>query len=240
MKWTSTFVIAILAMLAIACSNDKTPQRPGQVIPPTNQPMPATNNNPAADIPPAQATNALGVFHYICPNGDPGGSGSAGACATCGATLVHNQAFHDNANTDINSPEINIQQPQIDQPANAAQNAAGEYHYTCPNGHPGSGSAGACATCGATLAHNQAFHSTGASTTTAPSVNSSSNGPISPIIQQPGQQPMINVPTSPKTATNATGQYHYICSNGCSGGAGASGTCASCGAQLVHNQAYHN
>ncbi len=236
MKWTSTFVIAILAMFSLACSNDKTPQRPQQVIPPTNQPAPASNN-PSANVPPAQSTNAAGVYHYICPNGDPGGSGSSGTCATCGATLIHNQAFHANANTN-NNPDI--QQPTVNQPANPPQNAAGEYHYTCPNGHAGSGSAGTCASCGATLAHNQAYHSSGGTTTPTPNVNSSSTAPISPIIQQPSQQPAINVPTSPKTATNATGEYHYICSNGCAGGSGSSGTCSSCGGTLVHNQAYHN
>jgi len=44
-------------------------------------------------------------------------------------------------------------------PAGAAQNADGEFHYTCAKGCAG-GAAGAgnCAGCGGALAHNQAFH----------------------------------------------------------------------------------
>lgn len=45
-------------------------------------------------------------------------------------------------------------------------------------------------------------------------------------------------PASP--ASNAAGVFHYTCSNGCAGGAGAAGACATCGAQLAHNQAYHD
>ncbi|MEP6647466.1 MAG: hypothetical protein ABJC12_10270 [Saprospiraceae bacterium] len=43
-----------------------------------------------------EAQNSKGVYHFICPNGDPGGAGVAGKCAKCGAALVHNQAFHNN------------------------------------------------------------------------------------------------------------------------------------------------
>ncbi len=43
---------------------------------------------------PEPAQNAAGVWHYTCPNGDPGGAGSAVACTKCGATLVHNTAYH--------------------------------------------------------------------------------------------------------------------------------------------------
>lgn len=45
--------------------------------------------------------------------------------------------------------------------------------------------------------------------------------------------------TAPEPAQNATGIWHYTCSNGCAGGAGAAGTCATCGSSLAHNQAYH-
>lgn len=47
-------------------------------------------NQPAAE--PAQ--NAKGVWHYTCPNGCAGGGGSATACASCGATMVHNVTYH--------------------------------------------------------------------------------------------------------------------------------------------------
>ncbi len=36
-----------------------------------------------------------GVFHYICPSGHAGGSENLGGkCAVCGASLVHNDAYH--------------------------------------------------------------------------------------------------------------------------------------------------
>lgn len=40
------------------------------------------------------AQNAAGVFHYTCPSGCAGGSGSAGTCPQCGGQLAHNQAYH--------------------------------------------------------------------------------------------------------------------------------------------------
>ncbi|PHN06931.1 heavy metal-binding domain-containing protein [Flavilitoribacter nigricans] len=42
----------------------------------------------------AAATNAAGVFHYTCANGCAGGAAEGVACSTCGATLVHNTAYH--------------------------------------------------------------------------------------------------------------------------------------------------
>ncbi|RLD22175.1 MAG: hypothetical protein DRI69_01945 [Bacteroidetes bacterium] len=54
---------------------------------------PATPNVPAT--PPA-AQNAAGVYHYTCPSGCEGGAAGAGSCATCGSTLAHNTAFHNN------------------------------------------------------------------------------------------------------------------------------------------------
>ena len=45
--------------------------------------------------------------------------------------------------------------------------------------------------------------------------------------------------TTPEPAQNAEGIWHYTCEKGCAGGAGAAGTCASCGGPLAHNQAYH-
>ena len=41
-----------------------------------------------------EAQNANGVYHFICPKGDPGGAGVAGNCPKCGTPLEHNQAFH--------------------------------------------------------------------------------------------------------------------------------------------------
>ncbi len=49
---------------------------------------------PDMQITPPAATNAAGVYHYICEKGCPGGSGGAGTCATCGGPLMHNAAYH--------------------------------------------------------------------------------------------------------------------------------------------------
>jgi hypothetical protein len=41
-----------------------------------------------------EAQNEKGVYHFICPKGDPGGAGVAGNCPKCGTPLEHNPAFH--------------------------------------------------------------------------------------------------------------------------------------------------
>ena len=41
-------------------------------------------------------------------------------------------------------------------------------------------------------------------------------------------------------AQNASGVWHYTCSNGCAGGAGSAVNCSSCGNLLAHNSAYHS
>lgn len=111
-------------------------------------------------------------------------------------------------------------------PATTITTNSGVEHYICPNGHVGSGgdAPGSCTQCGAELAHNQAYHNAtpGQTPTTT-----------SPIIQTPQQQ-------QPAAAKNAAGEWHYVCSAGCGGGAGAQGNCPNCGSALSHNQAYHN
>lgn len=54
-------------------------------------------------------------------------------------------------------------------------------------------------------------------------------------------QPAPATPATPgaEPAQNAAGVWHYTCSNGCAGGAGAAGNCATCGNALAHNAAYH-
>ncbi len=63
-----------------------------------NQPATTPPATPGTTItPPANtgaATNAAGVYHYVCADGHDGGAGAAGACAQCGKALVHNDAFH--------------------------------------------------------------------------------------------------------------------------------------------------
>jgi hypothetical protein len=106
---------------------------------------------------PESSQNKSAVFHYTCSNGCAGGAASAVNCATCGRLLVHNQAFHSNTNSNNNK---SLPIPFTSPPAtNAGQNTAGVWHYTCSNGCAGgSGTTGNCASCGAALAHNQAYH----------------------------------------------------------------------------------
>ncbi len=100
----------------------------------------------------------------------------------------------------------------------SAANTSGVYHYTCSNGCAGgSSSAGTCANCGNTLAHNAAYHSNTNTNTTPDPLN----------------------PVTPPTGQNNSGQFHYTCSNGCAGGSASAGTCSSCGSDLAHNSAYH-
>jgi hypothetical protein len=127
-------------------------------------PAPVLQQVDPAAAPAAQPAAAAGkTWHYICPNGHDGAEGE-GTCGTCGAALVHNQAFHAGdmaAQPQMAPAQPNLQQgqPQPMQMTEPPQNAKGAWHYTCPSGHAGgSGSATACATCGATLVHNQAYH----------------------------------------------------------------------------------
>lgn len=46
-------------------------------------------------------------------------------------------------------------------------------------------------------------------------------------------------PAAPEPPQNAAGVWHYTCTKGCPGGAGAASPCATCGETLVHNQSYH-
>jgi len=63
-----------------------------------NTTAPSTGNDPTSPVinpttsEPAQ--NANGVWHYTCPNGCSGGGASGTPCGQCGATLVHNAAYH--------------------------------------------------------------------------------------------------------------------------------------------------
>ena len=145
------FFILMIASLAIilASCGDK-PQRPAPVLNP---------NQVVQDPVPTQPANtgavAATVHHYICPNNCAGSGGADGgaSCPVCGSQYVHNQAYHNQAQQ---QPSIQTSTQQAPEPA---QNAAGVWHYTCPNGHAGgAGSATACSVCGTTLVHNAAYH----------------------------------------------------------------------------------
>ena len=116
------------------------------------------------------------------------------------------------------------------QPATQTQTqTASVEHYICPAGHKGGGgdAAGKCSVCGAELTHNAAFHDQPAQTQTQ----------ITNPDQSAQQQPQITPTTEP--AQNSKGVYHYICSAGHPGGSGSMENCSVCGAQLVHNDKYH-
>jgi len=102
------------------------------------------------------------VDHYTCPKGHKGAD-KKGTCSECSSVLVHNAAFHGNS--------LTIPTPTLKDPFSAgstapgnnktspAQNAYGDFHYTCPNGHSGgAGSATNCTTCDTKLVHNQLYH----------------------------------------------------------------------------------
>ena len=134
--------------------------------------------------------------------------------------------------------------------AEPAQNAAGVWHYTCTDGHPGgAGSAVPCATCGKTLVHNQTYHSNNTQPTpvSAPGTMGAAGQPNISLGDGASIAPMGGAPSAPapaaakapEPAQNAAGVWHYTCSNGCAGGAGSAVACATCSSTLVHNQTYH-
>lgn len=135
--------------------------------------------------------------------------------------------------------------------AEPAQNAEGVWHYTCPQGCAGGGgSATPCGVCGTTLAHNQLYHSGGATpqpaiTTSAGStagqpITIGGGSTINPLGGAPTPAAPAAAPATPEPAQNAAGIWHYTCSSGCEGGAGSAIACATCGNTLVHNPVYHN
>ncbi len=98
------------------------------------------------------------IEHYICQNGHKG-SHKQGVCPECNIAYTHNQAYHG-----LNIPKDALKDPfkqgtPTTTSASPAQNAYGDYHYICPNGHSGgSGTAGNCSSCNAKLTHNQLYH----------------------------------------------------------------------------------
>ena len=142
----------------------------------------------------------------------------AAGCLVCALALFSCQN---------NSESVRDQAVQSVAPAAGAAAASmapgGIAHYICPNNCAGSGGAeaGNCQVCGTAYTHNQAFND-----------QQQPDPAASPPVT-------INQPQTPEPAKNAAGVYHYTCSNGCAGGAGAAGNCPSCGNPLAHNQAYH-
>jgi hypothetical protein len=134
-----------------------------------------------------------------------------------------------NNTENTNQPTNNTASPSTDLSSINNSGGGDVQHYICPNNCEGSGGAsqGTCPVCGTDYVHNQAFHNQGN--------QSQMNLEGGDKLQDLQQQQPASVP-----AQNDAGEYHYICSAGCSGGSGSQGTCSQCGAQLSHNQAYHN
>lgn len=172
MKFKSILSIAAVAVAAlfVSCKNDGDAARDAAVESiQASQPAADPAANPANPATPEPAQNSAGVWHYTCPKGCEGGAGSAVACAKCGTTLVHNTAYHPPATANpaqaapttnaTSLPEGITPVPNPTKAPEPAQNAKGVWHYTCSAGCAGgAGSAIACAKCGKTLAHNQAYH----------------------------------------------------------------------------------
>ena len=98
--------------------------------------------------------------------------------------------------------------PTLPNSNNIANGVVGGAHYICPNNCEGgtSGAQGSCPVCNEALAHNQGFHNTPSSTTNTTTTPSS-----------------LTPSNTPASGPNLAGQYHYTCSNGCSGGGDAAG-----------------
>ncbi len=175
MKFHSLLSIAALCAIVLfsSCKNDNNAAKDAAVENAAVQPSatePANTAAPGADPTLAEPPqNATGLWHYTCPKGCAGGSGSAIACPTCGTTLTHSQTYHGSGSPTVAPPPTTIsplgttipapgETPAAPQPE-PAQNKSGVWHYTCPGGCAGgSGSASPCAKCGKTLVHNTAYH----------------------------------------------------------------------------------
>lgn len=149
------YILPIFALLLfISCSTEeKKKETPTEDVPLKERPIPPNPN--------VSKTNIVGGAHYICPQEhEEGNSAAAGTCPKCQSTLLHNQGYHQ-AQNNANQPNNGTAaQPNAPATTNNGPNANGQYHYTCTNGCAGgAGSAGNCATCGSTLAHNSAYHS---------------------------------------------------------------------------------
>jgi hypothetical protein len=149
----------------------------------------------------------------------------------------------------ISSNNANEGAQQAPASVNIGPSSPGEMvkHYLCANNCANSGSdnPGVCPVCGSNLAHNEAYHlpeqealraNSGAAAgspfeSTPPGIDFKNQ------INNSGAQPLT--PPSSSPAQNSKGVWHYVCSAGCSGGAGTAGNCSKCGATLLHNDDYH-
>ncbi len=142
-----------------ACKDNKTDA--STETPMTTSPEGANGQDPAT-----LSTGVTGSTeaHYKCATAGCTGTGDTqGKCSVCGADLVHNQAFHNQApgapgSSPANPVQVNPTNSTASNPA-PAQNAKGVYHFSCSKGHEGgSATAANCPKCGEAMTHNQAYH----------------------------------------------------------------------------------
>ena len=162
MKTINSIIFSCLLVGLFSCgsgANDdvRNQARQSLNVPESSAPVATT---PISTAPTTAAASAGGASHYICPNSCEGSGGDAQAnCPVCGTKYIHNQAYHSQPSQTTTTTTTTTPTSPTTPTPEPAQNAAGVWHYTCPSGCAGGGgSAVACATCGATLAHNTAYH----------------------------------------------------------------------------------
>lgn len=150
--------------------------------------------------------------------------------------IACNNSSKEDATTEAGTETVESQDPNA-----AAINVSNEKHYTCPNKCEGSGgdAKGTCPVCGAEYVHNAAYHSQNPGAEGTSPENPIQIDPNAGATNQPAA-PTSATPVEPPAAQNAAGEWHFACSKSCGGGGGSQGACPKCGAELVHNQAYHN
>lgn len=181
------------------------------------------------------SSNASGQYHYICANNCEGsGSDSSGTCPVCGETLLHNDAYHSSASAE------SITLPDAGTSFNVQPAGGGQHHFVCSAGcGDGGTSQGNCPSCGAALVHNDAYHAQQTGNINPVPQASSGQSMGDPKVKYPS---VFNSPSAPRASVPQGGGgtgHHYICSAGCGGGGASQGSCPSCGATLVHNDAFH-
>lgn len=158
------YILTVVMFMTVLLSCDSKPERPQSLLTPER--IAAANSVEQANGAALAAT--VSVQHYYCANNCAGSGGdAAGTCPVCGSEYVHNQAWHDQQQNSVSTtttsgdgslPGVGVTPPSQATPE-PAQNAAGVWHYTCPNGDSGgAGSAIACSICGTILVHNTAYH----------------------------------------------------------------------------------
>lgn len=170
MKFKSTVWCFLFTLFVFACNEQiKQPEKnpatsvgqPPPVSSGVNQEQPASASAQTVDSGSVQISQAATtkIWHYICPNKHETGSEGQGKCPVCNVELIHNDAFHTQSQSTNQATPASITPAEPPQPADPAQNARGDWHYTCPKGCAGgAGSQIACTTCGSTLQHNQKYH----------------------------------------------------------------------------------